>query len=147
MRFNWTAVLVAAIVNWLLGAVWFTVFANPWTAGLRMPPKDLQYYKLHPNFWPYLIAFVCSILLACVIATVVSSAESHSLIRGIAVGALIGVAVAVAMITEFVFEVRPRSFILIAAGYPFAGSILMGIIIGAWRPRGRAELDRTGVAQ
>ena len=42
MRLNWAAVLVAAIVHWLLGAVWFTLFANRWMAGLRMAPEELE---------------------------------------------------------------------------------------------------------
>jgi hypothetical protein len=44
------------------------------------------------------------------------------------------------MITEVVFEARPGSFVLISAGYPLVGSILMGIIIGAWRHKAPADL-------
>jgi len=135
MRLNWAAVLVAAIVHWLLGAVWFTVFSNVWMAGLRMEPDELQAYKAHPNFWPYLIALLCNFLLAYAIARLLSGSESQGLFRGIRVGMLVGMAVAVAMATELVFEMRPRSFIVIAAGYPLVGCILMGIILGAWKPK------------
>ena len=139
MRLNWGAVLVAAIVHWLLGAVWFTAFAAAWTAGLRMAPDELQAAKAHPNFWPYLIALLCNFLLAGAIARLLSGSESHTLFRGIRVGALVGMATAVAMVTELVFELRPRSFIVIAAGYPLLGCILMGIILGAWKPKVNPE--------
>jgi hypothetical protein len=142
MRINWGAVLVAAIVHWLLGAVWFTGFAGIWTAGLRMAPEELQAAKDHPNFWPYLIALLCNFLLAYAIARLVRGSETHTLFRGLRVGLLVGMAIAVAMVTELVFELRPRPFIVIAAGYPLVGCILMGIIIGVWKPRANVELGR-----
>ncbi|HME33059.1 MAG TPA: DUF1761 domain-containing protein [Terriglobales bacterium] len=146
MRINWGAVLVAAIVHWLLGAVWFTTFAGIWTAGLRMAPEELQAAKAHPNFWPYLIALLCNLLLAYAIARLLSRFETHTLFGGIHVGLLVGMAVAVAMATELVFELRPRSFIVIAAGYPLVGCIVMGIIIGAWKPKAKVELGREASA-
>jgi hypothetical protein len=133
MGLNWPAILVAAITDWLLGAVWFTVFSKQWHAGLRMSPEELQAYMAHPNFWPYIIAFLCSALLAYVIAHLVASSPNHGLFRGITIGLLVGLATAVAMVTEMVFEARVQSFILISAAYPLLGCVLMGIIIGVWR--------------
>ncbi len=142
MRVKWAAILVAAVADWLLGAVWFTVFANQWRAGIRMPADELQANMAHPNFWPFLIALLCSLLMAYAIARVVADSETHSLFRGIVVGILIGLAAAVAMVTEMVFEIRTGPFILISAGYPLVGCILMGIIIGAWRNKAVADLPR-----
>jgi hypothetical protein len=135
MRLNWPAVALAAVLDWLLGAVWFTVFANQWRAGLRMAPEELQAYMAHPNYWPYLIALLCSFLMAYVIGRLVGGSETHGLFRGIMVGALVGLAAAMAMVTEMVFEIRAGWFILISAAYPLMGCILMGIIIGVWKPR------------
>ena len=133
MRVNWLAILVAAVADWLLGAVWFTVFANQWRAGIRMPPDQLQEYMAHPFFWPYLVALVCNLVIAYCIARVVAGSETHRLFHGITAGILIGLAAAAAMVTEMVFEVRAGSFILISAGYPLVGSLLMGIILGVWK--------------
>ncbi len=146
MRLNWAAILLAGVVDWLLGAVWFTVFARAWTAGLRMSPEEVQAYKAHPNFWPYIIAFLCSILMAMVIARLIAASATQGLVRGVAVGILVGLAAAVAMVTEMIFEVRAGGFVLIAAGYPLIGCILMGIILGAWKGKARDELGRTAQA-
>jgi hypothetical protein len=135
MRVNWAAILVAGIADWLLGAVWFTAFSKQWQAGLRMSTEELQMYMSHPNFWPYLIALICSCLMAYVIARMVKSSQTHSLFHGINAGILVGLAAAVAMITEMVFEYRVPAFMLISAAYPLLGCILMGIIIGAWKPK------------
>ena len=71
VRVNWLAILLAGIADWLLGAVWFTAFANQWRSGTRMPAEELQTHMSHPNFWPFLVAFLCSFLMAYVIARLV----------------------------------------------------------------------------
>lgn len=136
MRLNWGAVVLAGIADWILGAVWFTAFRAPWQAGTRIPPEELQAYMAHPNFWPYIVSLVCSILIAYVIARVLSGHQTRSLLRGTSIGLLVGLAAAVAMITEMVFEIRPVSFIMISAAYPLLGCLLMGIVVGAWKPKG-----------
>jgi len=140
LRLNWLAILVAAVADWILGAVWFTVFANQWRAGLRMAPDELQRYMSHPNFWPYIVALLCNFLMAYVIARMVADSPAQGLFRGISVGVLVGLAASVAMITEMAFEIRPRPFILISAAYPLAGCILMGIIIGVWKAKGARSI-------
>ncbi len=136
MRLNWAAILLAGVADWLFGAVWFKALSAKWVAGLNMSPEDKKAYLSSPNFWPYIIALLCSILIAYAIARLVSSADTHGLFRGISTGILVGLAAAVAMVTEMVFESRVGSFILISAAYPLVGCILMGIIIGIWKPKG-----------
>jgi len=137
MRLNWPAVLVAALAHWVLGAAWFTAFSKAWVAGLRMAPDELRAYMSHPNPWPYVIALLCDFLMAYAIARLISGYESPGLLHGIGAGLLVGLIAALALATELVFERMGVSFIVIAAGYPLAGCILMGIIIGAWRPKAR----------
>src|SRR5271157_4738732 len=146
MRLNWGAVLLAGIADWILGAVWFTALKAPWQAGTRISPEELQAYTAHPDYWPYIISLLCSILIAFVIARLLGGSQSHGLLRGIRVGGLVGLAAALAMITEMVFEMRAVSFIVISAGYPLVGCILMGIILGAWKPKAKAELGREASA-
>ena len=135
MRVNWAAIGLAGVADWILGAVWFTVFANQWKAGLRMPADEMQAYMSHPNYWPYLVALVCSVLIAYAIARLLAVAETHSLFRGISIGILVGLAASAAMVTEMFFEARAGSFVVLSSAYPFLGCILMGIILGAWKPR------------
>ena len=142
MRLNWLAIVVAAVVYWLLGAVWFTVFRVPWQAGIRMSQEELQTYMAHPNFWPYIIALLCSIVLAYVIARVLVTHEIHGLLHGSSAGLFVGMAAALAMVTEMAFEMRPVNFMAIAAGYPLVGCILMGIILGLWKVKTVTAVSR-----
>ena len=148
MRLNWGAILLAGFADWVLAAIWFKAFSNAWIAGLRMAPEELQAYTAHPNPWPYIISLLCSILMAYAIAGLLSRSESHTMFRGISIGMLVGLAAALAMITDMVFEARVLSFIAISAAYPLMGCILMGIIVGIWKPKAKAkaEPDRTAMA-
>ena len=138
MRVNWGAVVLAGFADWILGAVWFTALKAPWQAGTRISQEELQAYTAHPDYWPYIISLLCSILIAFVIARLLGGSQSHGLLRGIRVGILVGLAASLAMLTEMAFEMRAVSFIMISAAYPLLGSILMGIILGVWKPK--AEL-------
>lgn len=142
MRINWGAVVLAGFANWVLGAVWFTTFRAPWQAGTRIPPEELQAYTAHPDYWPYIISLLCSILIAFVIARLLGGSQSHGLFRGIRVGILVGAAAALAMLTEMAFEMRAVSFIMISAAYPLLGCVLMGIILGVWKPKAAIQLGR-----
>jgi hypothetical protein len=135
MRVNWAAIGVSGVVYWLLQAGWFKVFAQQWMTGLRMSQEELAYYQAHPDFLPYVIALVCNLVLAFFIARVLALGGVWGLIRGFRIGLLLGLVAALAMLTEMHFELKPWQFIAISAGAPVAGCALMGIILGAWKPK------------
>ena len=136
MRVNWSAIVLAAIVHFGFGAVWFTALSKPWQAGTRIPPEEMQAYMAHPNFWPYFISLLCSLGMALVISWVMGGFGKYSLFRGIVAGLMVGIVAALAMITEMAFEMRSSTFMFISAAYPLIGSVLMGIIVGVWKPKG-----------
>lgn len=135
MRVNWAAIGVSGVVYWLFQAAWFTVFSQLWQNGLRMSTEEIAAYKAHPNFVPYVIALVCNLILAFFIARVLALGGVWGLVRGFRIGLLIGLVAALAMLTELHFELRPWQFIAISAGAPVVGCALMGLIVGAWRPK------------
>ncbi len=136
MKVNWGAIMLAAIVHFGFGAFWFTAFATAWKAGIRMSPEEMQAYMAHPNFWPYIISFLCSLGMALVISWVMGISCKFNLFRGILAGLMVGIVAALAMLTEMAFEYRTSSFMFIAAAYPLVGCVLMGIVLGVWKPSG-----------
>lgn len=145
-RINVVAVVIAAVVHFALGAAWFTTLAKPWMAGLRMSEAELDAARQNPSLMPYLMAFLCNLILAYAIAWVLTRMETQNAGAGLKAGAVIGVVAAAAMITEFGFELRPGLFKAIAAGYPLVGCIIMGAIIGAWKKRQPVEIAKKATA-
>ena len=138
-RISGLAVVIAAVVHFGLGTAWFTLFAKPWMAGLGMTPEQLQAARQNITPLPYFAALICSLVMACAIAWILSTTANPGVLKGLLTGIAVGIIVAAAMLTEYGFERRPYMFALIAAGYPFVGSMLMGTIIGAFRRRDKAE--------
>src|SRR5437764_699878 len=138
-KVNPVAVIVAAIVDWLAQAGWFTGFSKIYVAGLGLTPEQVEADKAHATIWPYVIALLANVVMALVLAKVIAWVGEWSASGGARVGLILGLGIAfTAMATANVFEQRPLSFILVSAGYPVVGCIIMGAILGAWKPKGVA---------
>jgi len=136
-KVNPGAVIVAAVVDWFLQAGWFTAFSKIYVAGLGLTPQQVEEGKAHMTAWPYVIALVANLVMALVIAKVIAWVGQWSAGGGARVGFILGLGIAfTAMATGYVFEQRPLSFILVSAGYPVVGCLIMGMILGAWKPKG-----------
>jgi Protein of unknown function (DUF1761) len=146
-KINLLAVFVAAAVHWVFGAVWFTLFANQWMAGLGMTQAQFAAAKAHPSPVPYLIAFICNFGFAVVIARMISFTNMRSALGGARIGMMLGFGVAMLpMMTEYFFEMKSLNFALIAGTYPAVGGIIMGTILGAWQKRGAVVLASKAAA-
>jgi hypothetical protein len=136
MRVNYVAAVVSGIVYFIIQALWFTLFAAPWIAGLGWTPEHVEQVKTHMTAWPYALAFVCNVVMAIVLAKIIAWTGSTSAAGGARVGTLLWLGfVLTSMATEFAFERKPASFTLIAAGAVLVGLVLMGAIQGAWMAR------------
>lgn len=135
MKTNWFAVIAAAIAHFFLGAVWFSGMKSAWLAGTGKTEQELL--QQGSPAMAYSIAFVCNLIMALVLAKVIAASGRWSATGGMRVGLVLGFGLAfTALVTELVFEARSAQFLLIAGGYPVVGCIVMGAILGAWKPKG-----------
>jgi len=141
---NWAAVVVAAVVYFLLGGVWFTLFRDAWLAGIGKTMADFD-----TSGWagaPYLISFVCNLIMAYGLARLAGYLGVHSALGGAKLGAFIWFAfVATTWLTEYAFEQRSAQIFGINTGYPLIGLAIMGAILGAWQKKGSAQLSAARV--
>ena len=132
-RINILAVVVAAVVYWLLGAGWFTILQKPWLAGIGKTMEQLQRDGASPAI-AYTVAFVCNLIMAYALGWVLVCTGEQTALRGVMIGALMWIGlVATSFGTAYVFEGRSISIFAISAGYPLAGLAIMGAIVGAWK--------------
>jgi hypothetical protein len=130
MKTNYPAVLVAGIVYWLLGAVWYsTLFEKRWMALENIAP---QQSSAHMAF-TFTVSFLLDLLMAFVLAQLCAWRSANSAARGSSLGVLIWIGfVAPSLYTNYIYEMRPNTLFLINAGYILVGFCLMGAILGAW---------------
>ena len=134
MRTNYVAVVVCAVVYWLLGALWYDVlFQKQWMALENM--TTAQANGMNP-FLPYVITFLLDLLIAFVLAQVCIWRNANNASRGAAIGVLLWIGiVGPVTYTTYMFEMRPKSLFAINEFYPLVGLCLMGAILGAWKKK------------
>jgi hypothetical protein len=126
------AVIVAAIIYWLIGALWFSMLQAPWLVGIGRTMQELQASGT-PKWLPHAVTLISNFAMAYALGWLILATGPQTLMRGITIGAILWIFVGAAFATEYVFEARSVQIFMINAGYPLVGMILMGGILGAWK--------------
>jgi hypothetical protein len=129
---NFWAILVSAVILWLLGALWFSpaLFAKPWVAAVGRKMGEQPKGVVHGM----LSSFIGDLLTSLVLAHFVI--WSH--VSGFGHGAFIGFLswlgfIAAVLYPQRIYEGRSFTYFLIVAGYWFIGLIAIGGILAIWR--------------
>lgn len=128
---NWLAVLVAALVRMILGAVWFSppVLLKPWLAAAGI--SDAQMKARFPR--ALAADVVGSLLMAYGLARLFGYVGAQGMGFGIALGFLIWLSfIAVTTFSAMLYEQRPFKLWLIGNGYHLVALLIMGAILAAW---------------
>ena len=134
---NFLAVLVAGVVIFLLGGLWYSpvLFARRWAALMGKREEELKAAAAaSPMAAMYLAAFLCGLVIALTLATIIGHFGPLSLIRGAKVGAFcwLGFAGTTSFATA-IFSMTPKRLWLINSGYNLVSFVIAGAIIGAWK--------------
>jgi hypothetical protein len=135
VRQNYVANLVAAIACFLLEAGWYSYFYPTWLNGIGRTDEWLR--QNSPNrALQFGTAMVMAAIMATAISWVTQMTGRQTVLRGIAIGALLWVGIVVTTwSTEYIFEARPLSLLIVNTGYWFFGMMLMGAIVGGWKKK------------
>jgi len=145
-KVNWTAVVVAAIVYFVIGAVWYITLTDPWLAGVGKTEAQIRAERPDPTM-AFLITFLCNLILASVLAQViVATAAKPTAFHGIRVAFIAWAGfIATTLMMNYQFEVRTFTLWAINAGYPLVGMLVMGAILGAWTKKDTALVKTASV--
>ena len=127
---NWVAIIIAVVVNIVLGSLWFSplLFQKPWTA-MRVDKAPMS-GTASPLL--YVITAVGALVSALTLDWIISLAHANTLLGGAIIGLYAGLGfVAPAILSDNLFNERPFKLYLIVAGFPVVGLLVMGAIIGA----------------
>ncbi len=128
---NYWAVLVAAIVKFVLGAVWYSpvAFLKPWMAATGVTRESMK--AAMPK--AIIADAVGALIMAWVLAHAVYFAGAHSIAQGAGVGFFNWLGfIAVTMLPATIYENRPIRLFRINSTYLLIALVIMGAILGAW---------------
>jgi surface polysaccharide O-acyltransferase-like enzyme len=132
---NYLAVLVAAIINMVVGALWYSqaLFGNAWMGLMGLKQEDMQ-RRMTRSSGAYIVTFIGSFLMAYALARIIWYAQATTLVAGALIGLLAWLGfVATTHGANYLFEGRPSRLFGINTGYPLVSLIIIGAMLAVWR--------------
>jgi hypothetical protein len=129
---NFWAILVSAVVLWVLGALWFSpaLFAKPWVAAVGRQMGEKPKGVVHGM----VSSFIGDLLTALVLEHIVVWAHGFSFRHGAFLGFIAWLGfIAAVLYPQRIYEGRSFKYFTIVAGYWLIGLILIGGILARWR--------------
>lgn len=132
---NILAVLVAAVVTFVLGAFWYSpvLFARQWMQAQGYTPERLEEMKKKGLTRAYVGSALCDLVMAYVVALLATYTNSTTLAQGLWLGFLawLGFAAPIGL-TANLFSEKPIAAWVIDAGYQLAFLVIMGALLSVW---------------
>ena len=131
---NYLAIIIAAFVAWVAGAVWYTSLGKIWTAAQGMTAEQMQANRNRPGaYLPFIYVFVAELIMAWVLAGLMGhlGAGQVTFQNGVISGAFCWFGfVITTLVVGNTFGMRDRRLILIDGGHWLLVLLLMGATIG-----------------
>ena len=133
---SYLAILTAAVVGWLFGAVWYTALSKPWQHAAGITAGKLKQAQKTPAFYvPFAVAFLALVVMAWILAGLIAhlGPGQFTVRNGIISGAFVWLGfVITTMAVNNGFAGRDPRLLLIDGGHWLAVLLLMGAILGAF---------------
>lgn len=137
VRHNPAAIIVATLIYFFLGGVWFTTFMNPWLAGIGRTMTELKNSGM-PSWLGYVVALVMTAVLATALSWIIQATGPQTAVRGATIAAALWLGfIFTTWATEYAFEARSITILAINTGYSLLGMLLMGLVLGGWKAKSR----------
>ena len=131
LHLNHMASLVAALIQFFLGALWYSLFfAKPWMALTGHTPGERPKGAIVAMFSSFIGGLILSLVLAHVVA--------WSGVGTVGWGAVIGFIcwlgfIAAPLLSETLYEKRPYRLFAINSGYWLVSLLISGALLAVWQ--------------
>lgn len=136
---HYLPVIAAALSTLVVGGLWYSplLFAVPWSKGVGLDMNDPALMaEMKKTMWMhYLFAVVAAAVTAYTFTIFRGPLGVDSAVAGIRMGVLCWAGfVAPVKFVDAMFGKRGQKILLIEGGYHLVTFVVMGAIIGGWRP-------------
>ncbi len=136
MKINYPAVLVAGILHWILGAVWYGIFSNKFVELMAWTPQQLTEMESKSNTKELALAFLSSLVLVYVLAHLVQYTKASNLLGGFQTAFWLWLGfIATTQLATVIFEGRKPGLYLLNIGYQLVACLVAGALLAMWKPR------------
>ena len=132
---NWLSILIAAVVAWLFGGVYYTALSKPWLAAQS---KTLEQCKAEQaaksgvaKFMPFVLVFVGEVIMAWALYGILVHMNTFTVRAGIISGALIWFGFVLPAMTANNAFCGRRPMLTVIDGAAWLGAlVIIGAIVG-----------------
>ena len=132
---NYLAVIIAAVVAWLVSAGWYMSLGRVYQAALGKTPEQCKEEMKRPGaFLPFIYAFLANIIIAWMLAGVLGHLGPGEVTvkNGVISAAFLWFGfILTTMVVNFNFSGRDKRVLLIDVGNWLIVLVVMGAVIGA----------------
>jgi hypothetical protein len=135
IQLNYLAVVVAAVVAFIIGMLWYSVlFRRQWMAAQGYTPEKIAAAKQGGMGGKYAATFVATLVTAAVLGVLISRMGIASTLGGVKLGVIawLGFAAPIGF-TANLFSEKPRTAWYIDTAHQLVYLVVMGIILTVWR--------------
>ncbi len=135
---NYLAVLIAAVVNMVLGFLWYgPLFGKQWMQLSGFTKESMDKAKAKGMNKNYAIMTLGSLLMAYVLSHSLVFASTYTQTFGAAAGLMAGFwtwlgFVAPVTVSSVLWDAKPWKLWFLNAGYYLVGLLVMGLILSMW---------------
>jgi len=138
MKINYPAVIVAAVIHWVLGGVWYGIFSSVFAGFIG--DEKIKELERRSEAKAFILAFVCSLIVVYLLALFLHFAKSRRLVDGLKVVFLLWLGfIAATQLLTVLFEARNPGLYLLNVGYQLVACALAAVILLIWQPRQTVE--------
>ena len=137
MKINYPAVVVAAVVHFIIGGLWYgVIFGNLFLKIIEWTPEQLARIQAESHWTAYLIAFITSLVLVYILAHFIQYTGATTVGGGLQTAFWLWLGfVATTQLATVIFEQRKLGLYLLNVGYQLVAAMICGAILVAWKPR------------
>src|SRR5882672_6766347 len=142
MKIKYPAVIVATLVHYLLGGLWYSplLFGNKFLEIIGWTPQQVEQIQAKGTAKELAIAFVTSLVLVYILAHFVQYTKATTAMAGVQTAFWLWLGfIVTTQAATVIFEQRPAGLYLLNIGYQLVGCALAGAILAVWRPQETAS--------
>ena len=137
MKINYLAVIVAAVVHFIIGGLWYgVIFGNTFLSIVQWTPEQIRQIQEQAHWSQYAAAFASSLVLVYVLAHVIKYMRVTDIAGGLQTAFWLWLGfVTTTQLATVIFEQRKFGLYLLNVGYQLVACLICSVILTAWKTR------------
>lgn len=129
---NFLAVIVGAVVYFVLGGLWYSVlFGKVWLKAIGKTEDEIR--AEGGAGIGYAVSIVGGVVMAYVLAVILNNLGAATLMDGLKYGFLVWVGFSItSVLPPYFYESRNKNLLFIYGGYTLVGYLILGAILAVW---------------